>query len=373
MTLRIITGTITDAKDPFGRLEEMKEAGLFYKWHWNGDDIGWTYEPSHVVSSDQKKFSIIQTTGSGKTILLALYLYRAHLNQIRTGANFSLKWTENNKGKEKSAWQPVLQSMEDFEEAKYMHLGIDDIRGTISGWNCKEGKIISALSLLSRKFGDWVDVSTQRLENFIPPDMRYITDEYVVPYIRCVDETRRAPDGRGTPLELISMRFSPGYELLDYSLYSLNNPVGMELLDSYDTLQVAQSLKADGSVEKPRTNQPGYQLEVKAFEYLKQQVPGMKWEHLNGKHQFDIVSDTHAFDVCGTDPSGELILDHKDFLGHIKVAKIKSQKPYLMYESGGDWRFIPINYNLNNLVDGKRINIRKIDLHRVRMLKSVFS
>jgi len=310
MTLRIITGTITEAKDPFGKLKELNELGLFYKWHWNGKEIGWTYTPSHVVSSDKNKFSMIQTTGSGKTILLALYLYRAHINQVKTGANFSLGWTDNNKGKEKSAWLPIIQNIEDFEQAKYMHLGLDDLRGTITGWNTKEAKLVSALALLSRKMGDWIDISTQRLENFVPPDMRYITDEYVVPYIRCVDETRRAPDGRGTPLELIALRFSPGYELLDYQLYNLNNKVGRDLLNSYDTLQVAIGLK-DGEITA-RPNQPGYQLEVKAFEYLKDQRQDQVWEHLNGKNVFDMVSGAHAIDVVGTDRDGFLILEHKD-------------------------------------------------------------
>ena len=367
MTLRIITGTITEAKDPFFKLKEMREKGLFYKWHWNGKEIGWTYEPSHVVSSDTKKFSIIQTTGSGKTILLALYLYRAYLSQIATGANFSLRWTDNNKGKEKSLWQPVIQSIDDLEQAKHMHLGIDDIRGTITGWNTKEARLVSALSLLSRKMGNWIDMSTQRLENFIPPDMRFIVDEYIVPYIRVVDDTRRAPDGRGTPLELIAMRFSPGYELLDYELYDLNSREGQCLLDSYDTLQVAVGLK--NGEDKPRTNQPGYGLEIKVFEHLKDIAPKLKWQHLNGKHVFDILSDTHAFDVCDVDPDGNPNISHKTFARHIATAKRTNKIPYIVFPYGNNYGCIRIKYDLPTKIDLSILNTDK----RVRMLETVVS
>lgn len=366
MTLRIITGTITDAKDPFGKLQELQEIGLFYKWHWNGKEVGWTYSPSHVVSSDKNKFNVIQTTGSGKTILLALYLYRAHINQITTGSNFSMRWTDNNKGKEKTLWQPIINSIDDFEQAKHMHLGIDDIRGTMTGWNTKEAKLISALSLLSRKMGNWVDLTTQRLENFVPPDMRYITDEYIVPYIRSVDETRRAPDGRGTPLEIIAMRFSPGYELLDYKLYNLNNKVGRDLLSSYDTLQVAVGLKK-GEEGAPRTNQPGYKLEVEVFDKCKELRPDIEWKHLNGKHVFDIIGGKFALDACSVDPDGNPITEHKTFGGHLATAGRKKQIPYLVFPYAGELRAIRIKYDLPNHIDLNLINMGK----RLQTLQSI--
>lgn len=364
MTLRIITGTIIDAKDPFGKLKELQELGFFYKWHWNGKKIGWTYTPSHVVSSDKHKFNIIQTTGSGKTILLALYLYRAQINQIATGANFSMGWTDNNKGKDKSKWQPVINSIDDFENAKHMHLGIDDIRGTMTGWNTKEAKLISALSLLSRKMGNWVDLTTQRLENFVPPDMRYITDEYVVPYIRSVDETRRAPDGRGTPLEIIAMRFSPGYELLDYKLYNLNNKIGRDLLASYDTLQVAVGLKQE---EPTRVNQVGYEFESVVFNKVKEIRPDIKWQHLNGKHVFDIIGDKYALDACKVDEDGNPYTDHKTYGRHIATAHRKNQIPYIVFPYGDSLRAIRIKWDLPNRIDLNVINMGK----RLQTLESI--
>lgn len=373
MTLSVITGTLSGSEfefhDPWGEFAKLVSMGYFVKQYWTGS----RWLPStkkKVYTFNGKRGSIIQTTGSGKTILAMLRAWDAHSKGIKTGGNLSIGWTENNKGKPKDDWRPVITSMKALQKTFYMHITLDDIRGIIHAWNTKDADMVTELANSTRKKGDRIDITTQRMK-FVPPDMRDIVDEIYVPFIRAYDTTRYSPDGRWAPLQLISLHFSPGYEFIDAKIYNLTKPTEQFILDNFLTLQIADGLKEEEGGDKPRTDQPGYALEVKALQYLKEKAPGMVWKHLNGKDQFDIISDTHAIDIVGTDESGRLHLDHKDLLTHIKTAKIKSQKPYIMYESGGDWRFIPINYNLNNFVDGKKIDIRKIDLHRVRTIQSI--
>jgi len=91
------------------------------------------------------------------------------------------------------------------------------------------------------------------------------------------------------------------------------------------------------------------------------------------KHVFDVISDTHAIDIVGTDPDGFLYLDHKDLAKHIKTAKRKGQIPYLMFEHAKEWRFVPITHNLNELVDGKRINPGHLSHNRMRTIEKIIS
>ena len=210
---------------------------------------------------------------------------------------------------------------------------------------------------------------------YVPPDMRDIIDEVYVPFIRAYDTTRYAPDGRWAPVELLCLHFSSGYEFLDAKIYNLTTPTARYVLDSFDTLQIAESLGEgqEKGEDAPRTNQPGYELEVKALDYLKSKVPGMAWQHLNGKNVFDIISDTHAIDIVGTDPDGYLYLDHKDLLKHIRTSKRKCQKPYLMFECSGGWRLVPITRNLNDFVEGKKINPENFSKNRMRTIESAMS
>lgn len=368
MTLRIITGTIENATDPFGKLQELKDKQLFYKWHWNGKDIGWTYQTCNVLAEDGKHLSFIQTTGSGKTVFATLLSYKAHVNGFKTGGNYSIRWTPRNTNQPKNNWVPEIQSMEEFEDARMMHLTIDDIRGTIETWNSKDARMVSALSLLSRKMGNWIDVTTQALENMVPTDMRRITDEYIVPYIRSVDETVRGPDGRAVPTEILTMRFSPGFALLDYHLWFVGSKLGKWIMDSFSTLEVARGLKKGGE-DRPRTNQPGYQLEVKAFEFLKDKIPELK--HLNGKQVFDLQSPTHGFDVCQMDESGDLRTEHKHLNTHIKVARKKNIVPYLMFPYLDSWGFIKITNGLAYRHVGDRIDTYKLKIFNIDNISSL--
>ena len=373
MTLRIITGTITDARDPFGIMQALYNQGIFYKWRKVGpgpDD--WQEIPTRILSglNGSPRFSIIQTTGSGKTVLAMIYSYEAHRRGIPTGGNLSLKWTKNNENKEKKYWHPLIQCMEDIEEARFMHITLDDIRGTITAWNAKEAKMVSEVANATRKKGNYIDITTQRTV-FVPPDMRDIADEIIVPFIRVSDGTRKGPDGRDVPLEIVAFYFSAGQELIDYKIYNLGGETGQYILDSFNTLEIAAGLRQGEG--QARINQPGYELEAKAYQYLKEQIPGVEWQHLNGKNVFDIISPHHAIDVVGTDPDGFLNIDHKDLIRHIKTAKNKGQKPFLMFQFANEWRFVIINHNLNEFVQNRKIPPANFSKNRIITVTGVQS
>lgn len=374
MTLSVITGTLSNEfefRDPWGEFEKLVSQGYFIKQYWTG--TRWLQSTKKKVYTwNGKRGSIIQTTGSGKTILAMLRAYEAHSKHIITGGNLKIGWTENNEGKPKGEWNAVITSMGRLQKTHHMHITLDDIRGTITSWNTSTADMVVELANSTRKKGDRIDITTQRMK-FVPPDMRDIIDEVYVPFIRAYDTTRYAPDGRWTPAELLSLHFSSGYEFLDAKIYNLTTPTARYVLDNFDTLQIAESLgEADTAGEgAPRTNQPGYALEVKALEFLKERAPGINWQHLNGKNVFDIISDTHAIDIVGTDPDGGLNLDHKDLLKHIRTANIKGQKPYLMFERAGKWCFVVITHNLNDLVSGKKINPAHLFKNRFRTIDNL--
>src|SRR5574337_86350 len=222
--------------------------------------------------------------------------------------------------------------VDDFTSLSHCTALIDDVALWIKKWNTKQSEILAEISASGRKTGLDMICTSQR-ETQIPPEIRDQATEWIVPIIRVRDEREGSvnpDDGTGKPIELITLHFD-GAKIFKF----MSEPIiGLEpLMDCYSTVQKAINL-ADG-VDGARPNQPGYKLEAKALSYLKENVPGMKWEHLNGKHEFDIISDTHALDVCGTDPSGRIILEHKNLLKHMRVAKAKNQKPYLMYECAG--------------------------------------
>lgn len=374
MTLSVITGTLSNEfefRDPWGEFEKLVSQGYFIKQYWTGT----RWLPStkkKVYTWNGKRGEIIQTTGGGKTLLAMMMCYEAHSKGIKTGGNLNIGWTENNIGKPKKEWQAVITSMASLKRSFCMQMTLDDIRGVISSWKTDAADMVAETANATRKRKNRIDITTQRMK-YVPPDMRDIIDEVYVPFIRAYDTTRYAPDGRWAPVELLCLHFSSGYEFMGAKIYNLTTPVARYVMENFDTLQIAESLgegeeKGEGA---PRTNQPGYQLEVKALDYLKDKVPGMVWQHLNGKNVFDIISDTHAIDIVGTDIDGYLYLDHKDLLRHIRTAKRKCQKPYLMYVSGGDWRFMPINYKLNEFVEGKKINPDKIYKSRIRTIDSI--
>jgi hypothetical protein len=278
-------------------------------------------------------------------------------------SNCGLVWDSLNDGKEKKDWRASINSLEDLEEAKHCTVLIDDIYSTILQWNTEVARVVSTCANAAGKEGLDIIITAQR-EVMIPPALKDIATSWIVPIITIRDNTRiNARGERGYPVEMRAMYFNSEKILRSYS-----EPIrGLDkLFESYSTVERAKGLKKGEDGARP--NQPGYQLEVKAFEYLSQNVPGMNWEHLNGKHVFDIVSDTWAIDVCTTDADGDIRSEFKDLTRHIRTAKKKGQKPYLMFPYKDSWGFLNINYRLNERCAGKKINV---DYKAVRMLAGI--
>ena len=348
-SLTLISGSINDARDPLGRFDPSE---IFYTFIEEDPD-----DPNGVIlrqddlpmAFDGKHIEIIQDLGSGKTLKAVDILAHKAFSGGKCYANLGLAWSPANIDKPKNEWVPDLNSLEDLSEYNNCTLLIDDIYGTIMQWNTEEAKIVGLVANERRKMRKDIIITAQR-EVMIPPGLRDMATEWIVPVITLRDFTKDSPDGTGYPLELRTIHFN-GAKVFKY----ISQPIiNLErIFEAYNTIETAVHLnKGENGA---RTNQPGYELEEKAFEYLKDKVPGMNWQHLNGKNVFDIISDTHAIDIVGADPDGMLILEHKDLLKHMRTAKRKGQVPYLMFCYGNTWRFVKITYYLNGCVDGKRL------------------
>lgn len=366
-SLICITGTIDQAEDPFQRLDFNE---LYYETWKDDPDTGEIWRevervPIKFYNLDVMR--IVQQKGSGKTLKAMDILAQKAYFGGNVAANLGLIW-HNQEKPDKKEWDAAINTVDDFKLLSHCTALIDDVALWIKRWNTRQAEILAEISAAGRKSNLDMIFTSQR-ETQIPPEIRDQTTEWIVPIIRVRDEREASinpDDGTGRPIELISLHFD-GAKIFKY----MSDPIIdlSPLMNCYSTVQKAINL-SDGE-DTPRANQPGYQLEAKAFEFLKERVPGMKWEHLNGKHEFDIISETHAIDVTGTDPDGMLILEHKDLLKHIRISKRNMQKPYLMYKSGGEWRFVHINHNLNAFVEGKRIDPEKMDSRRVRTIDSI--
>ena len=234
MTIYIITGTIT-GRDVFGSFKELLKSGIGYQWFYT--KRGWGYRKNKNIKyvsgnlGQQGVINIVQTTGSGKTILAAVRAYKAAQQGKKVVANMPIK-----NGIE-------ISTFEEFIELKNSHILLDDIRHVITSFGGDESKIASEAANGSRKKFNTLDITTQRLENFVPPDIRKITDEYHVPIIRCFDGMRKSPDKRNYyPLEIMDLRFSSGLDFLDMKRYNLAGETGQKILDSFNTLDISSEL-----------------------------------------------------------------------------------------------------------------------------------
>lgn len=364
-SLILISGSISEARDPLGRFDP---SDVFYTFIEEDPD-----DPESVVirqedlpmGVDSKRFEIIQDLGSGKTLKAMDILGRKVFSGGACYANLGLAWNPANEGKPKSEWIADINSLDDLSAFNNCTILIDDIYGTIQSWNSDPAKVVSLVANERRKLKKDIIITAQR-EVMIPPGLRDMATEWIVPVITVRDFTKETPDDTGYPLELRTIHFN-GAKVFKYVSPPL---IGLErLFEAYNTIERAVHLQQ--GEDKARTNQPGYALEVKALDFLKINIPGMKWDHLNGKHEYDIISDTHAIDVVGTDPDGRLILEHKDLLKHIRIAKRKGQTPYLMFESGGNWRFVKITPHVNHLIEGKRIDPDKFGNNLSKKINSI--
>jgi len=358
---------LTFTKRRFDRVEITKEGKVIH-------------EPSRLFPMDRNGlwWSVSQPTGSGKTILAVFDMQRTHQRGGRVEGNLSYQYFPHNKDLPAEKWTPSVRTIEDLQKLRGCHCVIDDIKGTIANWQAKEADIITLTSNTGRKESVDLTFTTQRVINYMPPNIRAVATGYEIPYITVRDCRIPTPDNKGFPVEMEVFSLIPGDNgdiFVGFGVLNKDIPDGRiitpsaELLNSYRTMELATGLKIGGE-DGARVNQPGYELEAKAFEYLTERCPGMKWEHLNGKHVFDIISDTHAIDVTGTDPDGALILEHKDLSKHMRTAKRKGQIPYLMFEYGGSWKLAQITHNLADLVEGKRIKPDRIANNRFKSIEN---
>lgn len=367
MTLKIIVGTLFDITDPTGELLSLYQNGVFMKQVWDGQK--WKAYNSGIISFDHTgtKINVVQETGAGKTVLLAIFAYRAHKRGRNIGGNLKIGWTDNNIGKDKSEWKPSIRCITDLEKANNVDLEIDDIYGTITAWNCEEADFIRTAALLARKSFVNINFTAQFTTNQIPPDLRRITGEYHIPFIRCLDATRKSPDGHNFPLELIDLRFNGFFQYKGYKVYNLQSQTGLEVLNGYDTLEVSTSLKAESEAE---CNKPGWELECEAEAYLKSICPKTEIKHLKNKI-FDLYTPTHAFDVIDTDEDGNGYSKHKTWAKHIGAARRTHKIPYLMFKWGDTWGVIRIK---TDLPEGQNINFGDSSIYnRIRTLEGVLT
>lgn len=396
MTLTIITGTHTFV-DLTGKFRNAFARSMQVKLQYEIDGLRFSkrrfdrveiqkdgrviYLPSRIFPMDRNGFtwSVSQPTGSGKTILAVYNLRETYRKGGNIQANFSYAHMPHNEGKPRDEWKPSITCIDDLVDAKKCHLVVDDIKGTIERWQAKEADIISMVANLGRKDSVDLDFTTQRVINYVPPNIRAVATGYLIPYITIRDMRIETPDNKGYPREMEVIALIPadmGDVFVGFGILHGDVPDGKiitpspELLSSYKTMEIAVGLKQ--GQDSPRTDQPGYNLEVEALQYLQCVAPGMKWQHLNGKHEYDIISDSHAIDVAGVEESGRIILDHKNLLKHIRIAKMKCQIPYLMYKSGGDWQFVKITHHVNNLVEGKKIKSELFSNSILKKANSIF-
>lgn len=328
-----------------------------------------------VITRRKNHYEVDQWMGAFKTGAAMEHIGRVHKNGGRILTNFKVGYLSHNIGKPKEKWTPNILGLDDLEKANNCTMVLDDIKKILERWNCAEAVLVSKVVNASRKERVDIIITSQRTVNSVPTDIREVCTNYEIPFVTVRDQRINSPDGMGTPLEVEIFNISATGNFLGFGIWNGFYPDGCTLkptkkmLDMYDTTEKVTDLKTEGA----RPNQPGYALEEKAFEYLKEKVPGMQWEHLNGKHVFDIISDTHAIDVVGTDPDGCLVLEHKDLSKHMRTAKRKGQLPYLMFLYSGGWRFFKITPNLSALVEGMRIKPDTIANNRFKSIEKLMN
>jgi len=357
MSLTIITGTLYDFIDPFGKLRHMYDNGVFIKQVWDGSK--WIqYNPGIISFVSDTKGNIVQETGAGKTIDAAILSYISKKKGRKIGGNLCFAWSHNNEIRNnKKNWIPEIRCMEDIENANNIHMTIDDISGTISAWNCKEAQLINVCARTARKEFNDIVITSQFLKNQIPPSLRNICGSYRVPFIRAFDSTRKAPDGKWFPIELIVLIFDSNFQYKKYKVYDLQSETAKLIMDGFNTLEISTSLKISGEeLDSPRTDQSGYKTEFEAYEFLCSNSE-IEWKHLNGKEVFDIQSNVITVDVVSMNPSGNLYTKTKDMNKHIIAAKKLGIVPYLMFKFRDSWGFIKISTKMNNKNRGKDIDI----------------
>ncbi|MDD5457183.1 MAG: hypothetical protein PHV30_09135 [Candidatus Margulisbacteria bacterium] len=242
MALRIITGTLNNASDPFGLMEELQQSSALDRWYWTFS--GWKSRPVCKLGLGiirNGEFGIIQPTSVGKTVVGVTLLFLTHIRGGQIAGNLKLKWTDN-----------ILTSMGSLNKMQKTHCLVDDLRKTIKNWKDKTASLASEVANEGGKKENQIDITSQRIINMVPPDLVNLCDEIFVPWILWTDLTRDNPRGnsKGVPVKIAILQFTGGNEFVGiYKVINYNNPTGQEILSGFDTLQIANALTG-GEVRK---------------------------------------------------------------------------------------------------------------------------
>ena len=308
--------------------------------------------PSRIFPMDRYgiQWSVSQPTGSGKTILAVYHLRKTFRNGGNIAANFSYKYFAHNLDKTPDKWLPNIVSIEDLQEIKNCHVVIDDIKGTIERWQAKEADIITLVANTGRKESVDLDFTTQRVINYMPPNIRAVATGYEIPYITIRDCRIPTPDNKGFPVEMEVFSAIPadsGDVFVGFGVLNKDIPDGkiicptQELLNSYRTMELATGLKMDGK----SSNRPGLEGEKKLLTYLQMHYPDIDFNLKNGKGVFDIESQHAYLDHVGIEEHGtgyRLNTRHKNISKHRDYSQLHKTPGYIVFEWNGDFRFLSI-------------------------------
>ena len=296
-------------------------------------------------------WSVSQPTGSGKTILAVYNLRETYRKGGNIQANFSYQHMKHNEGKPRDQWTPSITAIDDLITAKKCHLVIDDIKGTIERWQAKEAEIISMVANLGRKDSVDLDFTTQRVINFVPPNIRAVATGYLIPYITIRDMRIDTPDNKGYPREMEVMALIPadmGDVFVGFGVLHGDVPDGKiitpskELLNSYKTMEIATGLKH--GEEGKRDNQPGYKDEKLLYDYLTSLHPDVGLILGKGKGTMDIECPIAFIDFKGITENGRSArLNMKSTLSaHRDYCKLRKTTGWIGYLYNGEYKFIKI-------------------------------
>lgn len=246
-SITLITGSLDEICDPNERLDYSE---LYYESYRNipdDDDFFQVFREAFPVRRyGDRKSTIVQYLGSGKTLMGMQLLAEKAVRNEEVAANLALVW--HNNGISHQEWHARINEMGDFLSMKNCTILLDDIRSTISHFQCKEAAIVSEIANAGRKLN--IDfISTAQREAMFPKDLRDMCTEWIVPVIRIRDMTKWTPDNTGKPIEMLALHFDGTKNFLHMS-----QPYrGLDrLFESYHTLQRAIGLKADNTTKKSK-------------------------------------------------------------------------------------------------------------------------
>lgn len=312
--------------------------------------------PPVIATLGYGNYSCTQTMGSGKTILGMEHLARIYRNGGNTDANLSVAWFKKNQGKKVKEWIPSINSLEDFENANRTTVLFDDIKHTISRWNAQESEFISAIVNQSRKELLNIIITTQRVINFVPPNIREVCTNYEIPYVTIRDQRQSSPDGMGMPIEMEVLNISSNGVFIGFGLFNglvCDGTTIMptkKLLESYSTLEVAVDLKTGETksmhitdIELNKEPYSGYNTERIVYNHLTKYVGELK--HLaaenNNTHIGDIEFNNgkrYLIDVVGVSGKGQkktLNTLHKNIVEWVEDTKKRKCVPLYSYVDNG--------------------------------------